>query len=99
MYIDQCHDGLNMEVQQQLALLDARPTNITNYVNKSIALDNRLFNFCTLRTWNENQYYCEFWDIHVSYPHPHEPSMSDPTPMELNATQKPQGKDQIEEEK
>jgi hypothetical protein len=52
MYIDQFHDGLNMEVQRQLALLDERPHNITNYVNKSIALDNRLFNFHTLRTHN-----------------------------------------------
>jgi hypothetical protein len=40
MYIDQFHDGLNMEVQQQLALLDARPTNITDYINKSITLNN-----------------------------------------------------------
>jgi hypothetical protein len=93
MYIDQFHDGLNMEVQRQLVLLDARPTNITNYINKSIALDNRLFNFHTLQTQNENQYYHEFQDIQVSHPHLHESSISDPTPIELDATWKPQGKD------
>jgi hypothetical protein len=99
MYIDQFHDGLNMEVQRQLALLDERPRNITDYVNKSIALDNRLFNFRTLRTRNDNQYYREFRDTHVSHPRTHESPMSDPTPMELDATRRSRGKDRVEEEK
>jgi hypothetical protein len=99
MYIDQFHDGLNMEVQRQLALLDERPHNITDYVNKSIALDNRLFNFRTLRTRNDNQYYREFRDTHVSHPRTHESPMSDPTPMELDATRRSRGKDRVEEEK
>jgi hypothetical protein len=99
LYIDQFHDGLNLEVQRQLALLDERPTNITDYVNKSITLDNRLFNFRTLRTRNDNQYYREFRDTHVSQPRTHENQMSEPTPMELDATRRTRGKDRMEEEK
>jgi hypothetical protein len=99
MYIDQFHDGLNMEVQWQLALLDERPRNITDYVNKSITLDNRLFNFRTLRTRNDNQYYHEFRDTYVSHPHMHESPMSDPIPMELDVTHRSRGKDRVEEEK
>jgi hypothetical protein len=99
LYIDQFHDGLNLEVQRQLALLDERPANITDYVNKSIALDNRLFNFRTLRTRNDNQYYREFRDTHVSQPRAHENQMSEPTPMELDATRRTRGKDRMEEEK
>jgi hypothetical protein len=85
LYIDQFHDGLNLEVQPQLTLLDERPANITDYVNKSIALDNPLFDFRTLRTQNDNQYYCEFQDTHVSEPRAYENQMSEPTPMELDA--------------
>jgi hypothetical protein len=99
MYIDQFHDRLNMEVQWQLTLLDERPRDITNYVNKSITLNNRLFNFHTLQTRNDNQYYWEFWDTHVSHPRTYESPMSDPTPMELDATHRSRGKDQVEEEK
>jgi hypothetical protein len=43
--------------------------------------------------------YWEFWDTYVSYPHMHESPMSDPTPMELDATRRSGGKDQVEEEK
>jgi hypothetical protein len=98
IYIDQFHDRLNIEVQRQLPLLDERP-HITDYVNKSIALNNRLFNFRTLRTRNDNQYYREFRDTHVSDPHTHESPMSDPIPMELDATCRSRGTDRVEEEK
>jgi hypothetical protein len=48
MYIDQFNDGLHIDVQRQLALLDTRPTTMIEFANKAIALDNRLFNFRTL---------------------------------------------------
>jgi hypothetical protein len=79
--------------------LDERPHNITDYVNKSIALNNRLFNFRALQTPNDNQYYQEFQDTHVSHPCTHESPMSDPTPMELDVTHRSRGKDRVEEEK
>jgi hypothetical protein len=50
LYIDQFNDGLHIDVQRQLALLDTRPETIIDFANKAIALDNRLFNFRTLRT-------------------------------------------------
>jgi hypothetical protein len=40
MYIDQFNNGLNTDVQRQLALLDSRPDNMTDFANKAIALDN-----------------------------------------------------------
>jgi hypothetical protein len=48
MYIDQFHDGLHIDIQWQLDLLDTRPTTMVGFVNRAIALDNRLFNFCML---------------------------------------------------
>jgi hypothetical protein len=45
LYIDQFNDGLHLDVQRQLALLDTRPTTMTDFANKAITLDNRLFNF------------------------------------------------------
>jgi hypothetical protein len=60
MYIDQFNNGLHINVQRQLALLNTRPTTMTEFVNKAIALDNRLFNFQILRTRNELQYYREY---------------------------------------
>jgi hypothetical protein len=57
MYIDQFNDGLNTNVQRQLALLDSRPDNMTDFANKAIALDNRLFNFRTLRMRYEPQFH------------------------------------------
>jgi hypothetical protein len=56
-YIDQFSDGLNTDVQRQLALLDKWPTDLTEFANRAIALDNWLFNFCTLRTWYEPQFH------------------------------------------
>jgi hypothetical protein len=44
MYIDQFNDGLHIDVQWQLTLLDTRPTTMIEFTNKAIALDNRLFN-------------------------------------------------------
>jgi hypothetical protein len=55
MYIDQFNDRLHADVQQQLALLDTRPMTMIEFANRAIALDNRLFNFHTLRTRNESQ--------------------------------------------
>jgi hypothetical protein len=45
MYIDEFNDGLHIDIQQQLALLDTRPTTMIEFVNRAITLDNRLFNF------------------------------------------------------
>jgi hypothetical protein len=64
MYIDQFNDGLHIDVQPQLALLDTRPTTMIEFANKAIALDNRLFNFHTLGTRNEPQYYREHGNTH-----------------------------------
>lgn len=81
-YIDQFNDGLHLDVQRQLALLEERPTAMTDYANRAIALDNRLYNFRTLRTRNEPQYYQQ----HPS-PKP-EAQLPDPDPMELDATRR-----------
>jgi hypothetical protein len=67
MHIDQFNDGLHIDVQLQLALLDTRPTTMIEFANRAIALDNRLFNFRTLRTRNEPQYYREYRN---AYPKP-----------------------------
>jgi hypothetical protein len=40
LYIDQFNDGLHIDVQRQLALLDTRPKTIIDFANKAIALDN-----------------------------------------------------------
>jgi hypothetical protein len=48
MYIDQFNDRLHIDVQQQLALLETKPTTMIDFANRAIALDNRLFNFRTL---------------------------------------------------
>jgi hypothetical protein len=67
MYINQFNDGLHIDVQWQLTQLDMRPTTMVEFANKAIALGNRLFNFCTLRTRNEPQCYQEYGN---AYPKP-----------------------------
>jgi hypothetical protein len=96
LYIDQFNDGLHLDVQRQRALLDTRPTTMTDFANKAIALDNHLFNFRTLRPRNERQYYREHQYVH---PRNSELTTSDPIPLEIDATRKPRGKDRAEEEK
>jgi hypothetical protein len=81
MYIDQFNDGLHIDVQRRLALLETRPTTMLDFANRAIALDNRLFNFRTLRTRHEPQYY---QNLHPRAPQ-QESAPSDPEPMELDA--------------
>jgi hypothetical protein len=95
MYIDQFNDGLHIDVQQQLALLETRPTTMLDFANGAIALDNQLFNFRTLRTQHEPQYY---QNLHPKAPQQESASL-DPEPMELDAIQRFQLKDRYEEEK
>jgi hypothetical protein len=45
LYIDQFNNGLHINIQRQLALLDTRPETMIDFINKAITLDNRLFNF------------------------------------------------------
>jgi hypothetical protein len=95
MYIDQFNDGLNTDVQRQLALLDSRPDNMTAFANKAIALDNQRFNFQTLRTTYKPQFH------HHPYtkgPN-HESRPSNLEPMELDSTWRPRPRDKIEDEK
>jgi hypothetical protein len=100
MYIDQFNDGLHIDVQRQLALLETKPTTMIDFANKAIALDNRLFNFRTLQTWHEPQYYRDYQNLHPrSQHHPQELTSSDPEPMELDATQRFRVRDRTEEEK
>jgi hypothetical protein len=96
LYIDQFNDGLHLDVQRQLTLLDTRPTTMTDFANKAIDLDNRVFNFHTLWPRNEPQYYREHQYVH---PRNLELTTSDLIPMEIDATRKPRGKDCAEEEK
>jgi hypothetical protein len=95
MYIDQLKDGLHIDVQRQLALLETRPTTMLDFANRAIALDNRLFNFRTLRTWHKPQYY---QNLHPRVPQ-QESASSDPEPMELDAIRRFRLKDRSEEEK
>jgi hypothetical protein len=89
-YIDHFHDGLHIDVQRQLALMDERPSTLVDFANKAIALDNRLYNFRTLRPRNEPQ----FWDHQAQRqptPQPqaaNEYRLPDPDPMELDATRR-----------
>jgi hypothetical protein len=69
---------------------------MTDFANKAMALDNRLFNFRTLRPRNEPQYYREHQYVH---PCNSELTTSDPIPMEIDTTRKTRGKDRAEEEK
>jgi hypothetical protein len=95
MYIDQSNDRLNTNVQTQLALLDSRPDNMTDFANKAIAMDNRLFNFRTLRTRYEPQFH-----HHPDTKGPnHESQPSDPEPMQLDSTWRPRPRDKIEDDK
>jgi hypothetical protein len=95
MYIDQFNDGLHIDVQWQLTVLETRPTTMLDFANRAIALVNRLFNFRTLRTRHEPQYY---QNLHPRAPQ-QESASSDPEPMELDATRRFQLKDRSEEEK
>jgi hypothetical protein len=81
MYIDQFNDGLHIDVQRQLALLETWPTTMIDFANRAIVLDNRLFNFRTLRTQHKPQYY---QNLHPRAPQ-QESASSDPEPMELDA--------------
>jgi hypothetical protein len=95
-YIDQFSDGLNTDVQRQLALLDEqRPTDLTEFANKAIALDNRLFNFRTLRTRYEPQFHHHPYQKGPS----HDSRSSDPEPMELDSTRRPKLRDRAEDDK
>jgi hypothetical protein len=100
MYIDQFNDGLHINVQWQLTLLDTRPMTMIEFANRAIALDNRLFNFHTLRTRNEPQYYQEYGNAHLKpLQHQQEPALLDPEPMELDTTRRFRFRNWIEEEK
>jgi hypothetical protein len=95
-YIDQFSDGLNTDVQRQLALLDEqRPTDLTEFANKAIALDNRLFNFRTLRTRYEPQFHHHPYQKGPS----HDSRSSDPEPMELDSTRRPKLRDRAKDDK
>lgn len=83
--IDQFYDGLNTDVQRQLALIETLPTEMVAYANRAIALDNRLYNFKTLRTRNEPQYAQNYQNPRTTAP---ERNPSDPEPMELDATRR-----------
>jgi hypothetical protein len=96
LYYGKFNDSLHIDVQGQLALLDTRPETMIDFAKKAIALNNRLCNFRTLQTWNEPQYY---WDYQTGHSRNLEPMLSDPTPMELDTTRRPRGKDRLEEEK
>jgi hypothetical protein len=100
IYIDQCNDGLHIDIQRLLALLETKPTTMIDFANRAIALDNRLFNFRTLRTRHEPQYYRDYYTLHPRSQHyPQESTSLDPEPMELNTTQRFRVKDREEEEK
>jgi hypothetical protein len=45
MYIYQFNDGLYINIQWQLALLNTRLITMIEFANKAIVLDNRVFNF------------------------------------------------------
>jgi hypothetical protein len=71
-----------------------------DFANKAIVLDNRLFNFRTLRTQHKPQYYQDYQNLYLrSQHHPQELTSSDPKPMELDATQRFRVRDRTEEEK
>jgi hypothetical protein len=95
MYIDQFNNGLHIDVQRQLALLETRPTTMLDFANRAIALDNQLFNFRTLRTWHEPQCY---QNLHPRAPQQESASL-DSEPMELDATRRFRLKDRSAEEK
>jgi hypothetical protein len=88
MYIDQFQDGLHLDVQRQLALIDEKPTTMIEFANKAIALDNRLYNFRTLRTRNEPQFWEHQAPRHQQQAPQHEQRLPDPDPMELDATRR-----------
>jgi hypothetical protein len=41
MYINQFNNGLHIDIQRQLALLETKPTTMIDFANRAIALDNR----------------------------------------------------------
>lgn len=56
VYIDYFHDGLNYEVQHQLALAGDRPSELIKFVDNAIQLDNRMFNIRSLRPGYNKQH-------------------------------------------
>jgi hypothetical protein len=96
-YIDHFVDGLRRDVQQQLALLDERPTVLVDFANKAIALDNRLYNFRTLTPRNEPR----FWEHQAPRQQapPPEQRLPDPEPMDLDATRRFQYRSQTDRDK
>jgi hypothetical protein len=100
MYIDQFNDGVYVDIQQQLTLLDTRLMTMIEFANRAIALVNRLFNFHRLRTQNESQYYQEYPNTRQKLlQYPQQLALPDPEPMELDATRRFRFRNLIEEEK
>jgi hypothetical protein len=100
IYIDQFNDGLHIDIQRQLALLETKPTTMIDFANRAIALDNRLFNFRTLQTQHEPQYYQDYQNLYPrSQYYLQELTSLDPKPIDLDATQRFRVKDRVEEEK
>jgi Retrotransposon gag protein/Zinc knuckle len=85
-YIDKFDGGLPERTQTQLAMLPTRPTTITEYANKAIEIDNRLYNIRARHTkGNLRPGYTHILPHHEK---PRETTLPDPEPMDLDATRR-----------
>jgi hypothetical protein len=98
IYIDQFKDGLHLDVQRQLALLGTLPKDITDFANKAILLDNRLFNFRMMQK-KVNPWTTEIRRTTTFPSERRTPRLPDPEPMDLDATRRPMFKKLSDDER
>jgi len=84
-YIDKFDAGLPERTQTQLAMVPAKPTTITEYANRAIEIDNKLYNIRARHTKGPPR-------TGPSHILPHEKTrehaLPDPEPMDLDATRR-----------
>jgi len=85
-YIDKFDAGLPERTQTQLAMLPTKPETITEYANKAIEIDNKLYNIRARHTKGPPRVGPTHILSHGE--RTKEPTLPDPEPMDLDATRR-----------
>jgi len=85
-YIDKFNAGLPKRTQTQLALLPTKPETIVEYANKAIKIDNKRYNIRARHTKGHPQ--AGPTSILPHNDRAKEPTLTDPEPMDLEATRR-----------
>jgi hypothetical protein len=85
-YIDKFDAGLPERTQTQLAMLPTKPATMTEYANKAIEIDNKLYNIRARHTKGQPR----AGPAHILHHQekPGESNLPDPEPMDLDATRR-----------